>query len=283
MPVRARQRRLAVIDVARGAEGQGSVRHAGARSAACTPRRRTRLDLGHRAWVEQHRALVARATTGGSPRRSRSQSVWRRRAASTATTGPSSSSSGSEPPPARPDGSRSAPCSPPAPPPRSRVDPHRALEQVLLAAASIPGPAPPRPRRPVRGAGAASPRARPARACRSAPRAPADGAHALDRGAPCQRRCRPAGPPSSLSPEKHTTSAPAATLSAAAGSSRQRASRPGMRDSTPGADVVDHREPAARGQLAQLRSGTSSVKPTVRKLEGCTRISAAVSAPIARS
>ena len=59
------------------------------------------------------------------------------------------------------------------------------------------------------------------------------------------------GPPSSLSPEKSTRSAPAASASAAVGSS----SMPGRtaRPNRPGADVVDRPEPVRVRELDQLR------------------------------
>ena len=92
------------------------------------------------------------------------------------------------------------------------------------------------------------------------------------------------GPPSSLSAEKHTTSAPAATLSAAAGSPAVNSpSGPGIRDSTPEPRSSITSSPWLRASSASSLSAASSVKPTARKFEACTRIKAAVSGPIARS
>ena len=103
-------------------------------------------------------------------------------------------------------------------------------------------------------------------------------AHALDRLAAGRRRSRPAGPPSSLSPEKQTSVRAGARRSRApAGSSRSTAR--GRRCVVPARRSRGRRSPAAacRASAQSASIATSSVKPTVRKLEACTRISAAVS------
>ena len=78
------------------------------------------------------------------------------------------------------------------------------------------------------------------------------------------------GPPSSLSPEKQTRSAPAARLSARVGSSPTSTSAPEPRSSTSGSSW-------RRATCASLRSDGCSVKPTTRKFDWCTRRSTAVS------
>ena len=88
------------------------------------------------------------------------------------------------------------------------------------------------------------------------------------------------GPPSSLSPEKQTRSAPGVERGRAP-SARRRAtvllgSAPEPRSSISGSSCRCGR----RGELA---SAGRSVKPTTRKFDWCTRRSSAVSGPIARS
>src|SRR6476646_3747428 len=84
------------------------------------------------------------------------------------------------------------------------------------------------------------------------------------------------GPPSSLSPEKHTRSAPAARLDRAVGSSPTSTSAPDPRSST---STSSYR----RATCARSSRRGCSVKPTMRKFDWCTRRSTAVSGPIAAS
>ena len=74
-------------------------------------------------------------------------------------------------------------------------------------------------------------------------------------------------------------------LSRAAGSPREdRLERVVAARDDAGAEVVDQQQvPCAARAPHSSVSDASSVNPTVRKLDACTRISAAVSGPIARS
>ena len=72
------------------------------------------------------------------------------------------------------------------------------------------------------------------------------------------------GPPSSLSPEKQTRSAPARRLSAGVGSSPTRPSAPEPRSSTSGNSL-------ARATAASSPSRGCSENPTTRKFDWCTR------------
>ena len=82
------------------------------------------------------------------------------------------------------------------------------------------------------------------------------------------------GPPSSLSPLKHTSAAPARTErrteGSSASSSRSSASTPEPTSSITGA-------PSAHSDSIS----TSSTKPTVRKFDGCARRIAPVRSPSA--
>ena len=79
------------------------------------------------------------------------------------------------------------------------------------------------------------------------------------------------GPPSSLSPEKQTRSAPAARLAA-------RTARPASGDERARAEVVDERQRRAAARRRRAPSSARrSVKPTTRKFDWCTRRSSAVS------
>jgi hypothetical protein len=85
------------------------------------------------------------------------------------------------------------------------------------------------------------------------------------------------GPPSSLSPEKHTTSSPAATASAtltAGGRPSARCSAAGKRQPDPRSNI-DSR-PCARASAASSLAATSSVNPRSSKFERCTLSSSAV-------
>ena len=84
------------------------------------------------------------------------------------------------------------------------------------------------------------------------------------------------GPPSSLSPEKQTRSAPAASDSRAVGSASTGAIAPEPRSSTSG-------RPWRRATAATSSSRGRSSKPTTRKFDWWTRSRTAVSGPIARS
>ena len=77
------------------------------------------------------------------------------------------------------------------------------------------------------------------------------------------------GPPSSLSPEKQTRSAPAASDSRADGSPGSVVRTPEPRSSRSG-------RPCALRDRASSSSRGSSVKPTTRKFDWCTRSSSAV-------
>ena len=88
------------------------------------------------------------------------------------------------------------------------------------------------------------------------------------------------GPPRSLSPEKSTRSAPAASPSATLGSPAD--ARRQARAEAPGADVVDHPE-AASGRARQVGQGGLLGEADDPVVAGWTRRSAAVSGPMARS
>ena len=126
-----------------------------------------------------------------------------------------------------------------------------------------------------RGRGGASLRARRGRACRSAARGAADGA-----AGGSTRSARPTtipacGPPSSLSPLKQTRSAPSASEPRAVGSSPTSTKAPEPRSSSSG-------RPCARATAASSFSDGRSAKPTTRKFDWCTRRSSAASAVAAR-
>ena len=91
------------------------------------------------------------------------------------------------------------------------------------------------------------------------------------------RSARPAtipacGPPSSLSPEKQTRSAPAARAAAGVGSPSTSTSAPEPRSSRSGSSW-------RRATAASSSSRGCSVKPTTRKFDWCTRSSSAVLGP----
>ena len=96
----------------------------------------------------------------------------------------------------------------------------------------------------------------------------------LDRLAACRPAAPPCGPPRSLSPLKQTTAAPARTERRTAGSSasssRSSASTPEPTSSTTG---------TPRPHSASI--STSSVKPRVRKFDGCARRMTPVRSPSA--
>ena len=82
------------------------------------------------------------------------------------------------------------------------------------------------------------------------------------------------GPPTSLSPEKSTTSAPAATESCTIGSSNIPYGRVSSRAPLPTSSISS--SPRSRASAPSSLSGADSVNPTTRKLEECTRSSATV-------
>ena len=119
------------------------------------------------------------------------------------------------------------------------------------AASAAPGSAPAR-----RGRARASPRARRASACPRAARAAADAGAAARRGPRGPTTMPACGPPSSLSPEKVTRSAPAARVSLADGSSpvtKCLTSTPEPRSSTSGSSwrCATRRELRERRQLGE--------------------------------
>ena len=233
---------LAVVDVAGGAERQRRI----ARSAMA--RRRRRPACGSRAPgavddAGQHRRVAARSARRAARR------------------------------PGRPGRPRTTAARPAAAPRRRRGRPSRPPGRRAARRAARPALAPPRPaRRPP--------------AARGSPAAPlgvaVESERGLERGqrelvepqGPGQRvapaaldglgaatRIPACGPPSSLSPEKLTRSAPAA--SGLAGR-RLAGQRPGAHQ-RPGAEVVDQRQPVRRGPAAPApRSDGVSVKPTTR-------------------
>ena len=87
------------------------------------------------------------------------------------------------------------------------------------------------------------------------------------------------GPPISLSPENSATSTPAATESRTSGSSASPYSRGSS--SAPLPRSSSSSSPRSRASDASAGSGVSSVKPTTRKFEACTRSSATVRSLIA--
>ena len=84
------------------------------------------------------------------------------------------------------------------------------------------------------------------------------------------------GPPRSLSPEKHTRSAPPASASRGVGSPSNDAKAPDPRSSTSGS-------PCRRATAATSASAGRAANPTRRKFDWWTRRIAAVSPPTARS
>ena len=157
------------------------------------------------------RAAAARrgcgATTGGSPARSARARVAPALPGRARPPGPVSSSSGSAPPPTFARRPRR---------PRRRSPSRQRARPALAAPRRRPSSIASTGISRARALGvaverAASPPAPPARACRSAARGRAGGARAAPTASRACRRSAPAcGPPSSLSPLKHTSAAPAA-------------------------------------------------------------------------
>ena len=289
-PVSARDSdRLAVIDVARRAEGEGGTGHAGARSAACTPRTTNPTSTSDSVRGSSSTASsCTRATIGGSPAAQPRAAVperhragfhrddraleleQRQRAAARASRRPHD-----------PHGAA-----------RRRIrgdagaDPHRTLEQLLLAGGEHLQD------RHVRGR-AARIAVQAQRRLERRERELVDphrarqrmSSHALDsRGrADDDAGLRPAE--QLVGREAHDVGAGGDAVRAPPARRASSApSRAGHARQDSRARVVDHREPrGARPARTAHASDASSVNPTVRKLEGCTRISAAVSGPIARS
>ncbi len=188
------------------------------------------------------RPPTMRAITGGSPSRSRAcERVGARPApGSTAQTGPSSSTSASEPPPGAPlsrlDLGRRRRSPPPSPPPAPAAPPP--------APRSSPAPAaPPAPGRGA-GAGVASSAASCSLSSRKRPRqrvAPA----ALDRLGARRAGSRPAARRAACRPSSRRGRR----------RRRRRRARSARRATSlerPGAEVVDHRDPALARQRRQL-------------------------------
>ena len=238
-------------------------------------RRGVGLLVGERARVEQQRGRPAmraderRVAGAQRARRARRRRPGRGRAR---RPGPPSSSSGSAPPPtARPRPRR------PSPPVASARRCARSREARRRRRRASPAPGSRAARARGRGSRRASPRARRARACRSARRAPAGGG-GRRRSRRARRRCSPAcGPPSSLSPEKQTSAAPARTERRTGGSSASALEVVGEHAR---ADVVDHRRRRAR---TAPRSRPPRRSRRVRKFDGWARRIAPVSSPIARA
>ncbi len=151
-----------------------------------------------------------------------------------------------------------------------RRPPRRAPRRAPAAARGRPAA----PARPAAAGRAGWPPARRAWSCRPAARGPAGG------GAAARRRRRgpstsPAcGPPSSLSPLQVTTGAPARSAVAASGSSGSSGS--GREQAA--ADVGDDGHARASASSA---TPTALVKPSTRKLLGCTLRTQPVSGPTA--
>ena len=284
---------LAVVDVPGRAERRAArlapSRSARARASAAA-HDEVDLDLGDRARVEQHGVRRARAPrSAGRRARSRACSSSAPTARGvTATTGPSSSSSGSAPPPARPAA--------------------RTMRTVAAAPARLPrcrrAAARRAPRAPPRG-GAQHLQHRDVAAARSGSRcrrsvASSAASESLSirtaRASGCARmRSIAVAVPDDdpglrtaeqlVAGEADDVGAAPRCSSRAAGSSREhalRARRP-RRASTPEPRSSITGSPRRRASAQSSGSGASSVKPTVRKFDACTRISAAVSGPIARS
>ena len=284
------QRGLAVIDVPGRPERERRVAHRSAERREHAAHDEVDLDLGDRARIEQHGARRARARRSAGRPRAAARAARRRptRGDVTATAGPSSSSSGSEPPPARPAAAHDADAR------RRRARRRRSRRAARSARASSSargaasicstgivarralGIAVQAQRRLQRGERElVDPHRARQRVC----------AHARDRRLASPRRCPACGPPSSLSAEKHTTSAPrrdALARGRLVGEHVASASSRCEQTPDPRSSISSSR--ACRASSAERPAArTSSVKPTVRKFDACTRISAAVSGPIARS
>src|SRR6185503_12200609 len=236
--VLARQRldepRLAVVDVAGGADRQ---RHA--RTAAATSSASASVSVRQSRSVRPSRTI---ATTGGSPRRSGSAS-----ASSTAHAQLGTSASGSAPPPARATVASTSP-------------PTAAASRSARARTAASGS------RSMRTTGSSS------GACSASNSVPSSAA-SVSLSARTARwsgwrrsfstsSARPTtmpacGPPRSLSPEKHTRSAPAASTWRTSGSSHRSVSAPEPRSSTSGS-------PWRRAIAASSSTRGSSENPTTR-------------------
>ena len=242
--------RLAVVDVAGGADGQ---RHALTPRAA---RRRRRPRRPRRRGACGSRAAAGRRarcrSTAASPSRSGAAS-----ASSTAHAKLGSSASGSAPPPTRPTVSSTAP-------PDERRQPLGPRAHRFGGSSSIRSTGISRARARGRGRGRASPRARRASACRRAARAAAGGAAAARRARRGRRRSRPAGRRAACRRRSRR------------GRRRRRGSpprtaRPARSTSAPEPRSSTSGRPCRRATAASSASRGCSVKPTTRKFDWCTR------------
>ena len=159
-------------------------------------------------------------------------------------------------PTARPSGRRAAARDPPEHAPGPAPDDGRRLAQHAEGR-DLARPPSPDPRRR-----AAWPRARRASACRCGARGSAGSAGAARRARGARRRCPACGPPRSLSPEKVTTSAPAATVSGTVGSCGSPQGRRSRKQPEPRSSITG--TPRARPSSASSAVVTLSVKPTTR-------------------